>query len=864
MRALSRLRSLYRNLIHRGRVDRDLDDELAAAFHAAIDERVRAGLDPVEARRLTNLELGQRDAIAAEVRQRRAGAAVDTWIQDVRYGARILRRNPLFTLTAALSLAIGIGATTTIFTIANGLLLRAAPGAADPDRLVDIVRAANGRFGLAPSSYRDYLDVRERVTVLEGVYAYQLDPEPLAFRAGAQTERVFGVLVTANYFDALGVPAAIGRVFHGADSAEPVAVLSYEFWQRRFNADPAIVGRSVQIKGEPLVISGVARESFRGVTVAAPDLWMPISTADSQAQLMMGGRLKPGVTKAQAAAEVAAAGRGLARDRRVVPDEEWSVAFSSPIPAILRGVAAAFLSILMALVSLVLLIACFNVTGVLLARATSRRREIAVRVAIGAGRARLVRQLLTETTLLFGLGAIAGVGLARGMTSLLLAALPAFPVPVNVPLPLDWRVVAFAVALSLAAAVLSGITPALHAARADVVTALKDESQGPSDRMRLRNTFVVAQVAFSILLVVTAGLLGRALGRVTAVDQGFDPHDVEAVSIDLSMAGYADAAGRQFAKQLLEQIRRLPGVLSATLADRAPGGPMRTEARRERGQPRSDSPPEAVSWNVVDTDYFRTLRIPLLAGRDFTAADLSGTQPVVIVDESTARRKWPGEDAVGKPLQDGRVVIGVSRDVKAAGGRENTAVVFYAPLQQRYAPALTILVRTSRGSQIVADLRSLVTTMNPNLPILSAHTLEESQTGPVVLQLRMAALVSGAVGVVGLLLSSIGVYGVTMYAIARRTREIGVRMTLGAQRGDLIAMVLRQGMSLVGFGAAIGLPLAAATSRVLRRLLFGLPTLDPVTFGGALVLFAAVGLAACYLPARRATRISPVDALRYE
>ena len=897
MAGLPRLRSLWRNLAHRDRVDRDLDDEVRGMFDLLVEEKCRSGLTPEQARRAAALEMGQVDVTKARVRDARAGAFVDGVQQDARYGARVLRRNPIFAITAALSLAIGIGATTTIFTVANGLLLRAAPGVAEPNRLVDIVPTMKGHFGLIFTTYGIYLDVRERITTLQDVYAYELEPKPVSLRApraasrdGAEgAERVFSGSVTLNYFEALGVPAAAGRVFGAADGEQPGAaslvVLSHDYWVRRFNSDPSVVGRPLQINGQPFVVAGVAREGFRGMSVAAPEVWIPVA-ADA-AQLMTGGRLKPGVSRAQAAAELNAIGRGLARENpNRFGELEWGVAFSSPLPAVVRGVAVAFIGLLMALVAMVLVIACANVAGVLLARATARRREIAVRVTLGAGRARLVRQLLTETALLFVIGGIAGVALARGMTSLLLAALPAFPVPVNLFLPLDGRVLAFAGGLSLVAAVLSGMTPALHASRADVISALKDESQGPSDRLRLRNAFVVAQVAFSILLVVAAGLLGRALGRVTTLEQGFDAQGVDVAAIDLSMAGYTDDTGRVFAREFVERLRRLPGIESATLADRVPGGPLQMEATlRRRGDPSAagsteslpaEPPPVPWSANLVEPGYFKTLRIPLVAGRDFNAGDRRGTQPVAIVDESTARRLWPGQEAVGRFLpsvpgrvsaQDPapRVVVGVARDVAQSGGATKTpALVIYAPLQQVYGPRLTVLARTRQGQRMAREIRALVTAMNPNLPILAAHTLEERQTGPVVVQLRVAALVSGTVGLVGLLLASIGIYGVTAYAIGQRTREIGIRMTLGAQRAEVGWLVLRQGMSLVGIGAAIGLLLASAAGRVLARLLFGLPPLDPVTFGGATLLFAAVGLAACYVPIRRATRISPMEALRYE
>jgi predicted permease len=885
---LHRLRSLWRNLVHRDRVERDLDDELRAVFDVVVAERIAAGMRPDEARRAATLQLGRVDALKDGVRDVRAGALVDGFLQDSRYGARVLRRNPLFTASAALSLAIGIGATTTIFTVANALLLRAAPGVSEPERLVDVVPTMKGHFGLTFGSHDVYLDIQERVTTLQDVYAYHIEPQARSLRvlrqgsapAGDGAERVFAGLVTPNYFTALGVTAAAGRVLGSANGertdADRLIVLSHDFWMRRFNGDSGVVGAAVHLNGQPFVVAGVARAGFRGMSVAAPDLWMP-APADS-AQLMIGGRLKPGVSRAQASAELTAIGRGLARERPgKFSDLEWSVAFSSPLPAVLRGVAAAFIGLLMALVSIVLVIACANVAGVLLARATARRREIAVRVAIGAGRARLIRQLVTETAMLFALGGIAGVVLARGMTSLLLAALPAFPVPVNLSLPLDGRVLAFAACLSLVAALLSGIAPALHASRADVVSALKDESQGPSDRLRLRNAFVVAQVAFSILLVVAAGLLGRALGRVTSIDQGFDARGVEVASVDLSMAGYTEATGRQFATELADRVRRLPGVDAATVADRLPGGPLRIDAgRRQRGKGAPVEPPAATaSWTLVEPGYFKTLQIPIVSGRDFSAADRLGTQPVAIVDESTARRLWPGEDAVGKYVPTGgranprdvtrKVVVGVARDVKEPGGRRDAAVsFFYAPLQQEFRPQLTILARTTHGERMAGPIRALVTAMNPNLPVLEAHSLEERQTGPVVLQLRIAALVSGSVGLVGLLLASIGIYGVTAYAISRRTREIGIRMTLGAQRADVLRMILRQGMSLVAIGVAIGLLLAAAAGRVLGRLLFGLPPLDPLTYGGAIALFAAIGFAACYLPARRATRITAVEALRYE
>jgi predicted permease len=612
---------------------------------------------------------------------------------------------------------------------------------------------------------------------------------------------------------------------------------------------------------------------------------------------MIGGRLKPGVSMRQAAAEIDVLGRALykssprllARNGTLTATEPRAglrLAGASPIPGNLRLVVAGFLAILMVLVSVVLIIACANLAGVLLARGTARRREIAVRLAIGAGRGRLVRQLLTETLLLFVLGGAAGLWLARGMTSLVVSLLPAFPVPVNLSFPLEGRVVAFTTGVSLLAAALCGLIPALQASKADVVSALKDEEQGPSGRTRLRNAFVVAQVAFSIMLVVAAGLLGRALGKVTASYRGFDPRGIELASIDLSMGAYDEATGRLFARDLVTRVRELPGVQTATLADRAPIPGVRFGMFGDGLSVPGVAPPDGqplfpVSWSFVEPGYFETLRIPLVAGRDFSAADRAGEQPVVIVPEATARQLWPGQNAVGKYVlwQRSRpglpssqttpptslLVIGVAKNLKGRGpAGQMLPLAVYAPLQQRYVPRLTIIARTTHGQRITNEIRGLLQSMDRHLPILTSRTLEEELIGPVEMQLRVSAAVSGSVGLIGMLLATIGIYGVTAYAVARRTREIGIRMAMGADRTDVMSMVLRQGMTLVGIGSALGLMLAAGASRLLTRLLFGIPPLDPLTYGGAAVLFATIGLAACYLPARRATRIDPLVALRYE
>jgi predicted permease len=908
---MARLMSVWRNLIHRRRIEQDLDDEMRAAFELLVEEKTRAGMRPADARRAAAIEL-RIESVKQQVRDVRAGSFFETLLQDLRYAARLLRRNPLFTLTAALSLAIGIGGAITVFTVADGLLLTEPTGVADPGRLVEIARSEEGDNGFDPISYPDYLSVRERATTLAGVYGFALNLESLSLRGDDGSERIFGGFTTMSFFSVLGVQPAVGRLYGSGDperpGESPFVVLSHAFWVRRFKQDATVVGRTLTLNGRSMTVVGVAARDFRSMSVLAPDVWVPavmIPTLDPERrldfsrenqpitwQIMMGGRLKPGVSRRQASAEVATIGSLLERDRAAtnalsspmgIPLPQgrmvWRAAAASPVPAGLRFAAAGFLALLMALVSVVLLIACANVAGVLLARATARRREIALRVAIGAARARLVRQLLTETGLLFILGGAAGLLLARGMTTLLVSLLPEFPVPVNLSVPLDGRVIGFSLGLSLVAALISGLAPALHGSKSDVVSALKDDAQGPSDRLRLRNAFVIAQVAFSLLLIVTAAVLARGVNSVTSIDRGYDVQGVDIATLDLSMAGHSSASARPFARELLIRVRALPGVETATLADRAPGpGGMSLGGLTVPGV----SPPNGqqyffANWTLVESGYFATLRIPVVRGRDFTADDRENTQAVAILGESAARRLWPGKDAVGqtvfvhglglggaKPSPTPLSVVGVVRDVNLQAFRGVPPLALYVPLYQRYVPALTILARRRTEQSLVGDLRALVTGLNPNLPVMTAQTLESQQNGPVETQLRIAATIAGSVGFVGLVLAAIGIYGVTSYAVTCRTREIGIRLSLGANRATVLGMVLRRGMTLVGIGSGIGLLLGAGAGKVLSGGRFGVPPPDALMFVGAATLFAVVGLVACYIPARRAVRIGPIEALRYE
>jgi putative ABC transport system permease protein len=831
-----------------------------------------------------------------------------TWLNDARRDAalavRLLLRHPIVAVTAVLSLAIGIGANSAIFTVANALLYRAPAGVTEADRLVDIgIGRPDGGFN--PGNYPTYLDIRQRSVTLGGVYAQTMFPQAVSFvmtGSGASPERVYAQRVTTNYFTVLGVGPAAGRLFGAIDSeqpgAAPVAVLSHRFWTRRFDADPSVVGRTVRINDVAYAIAGVAPEGFQGTGVTAGDLWLPLTmTAASpssaasgaaprttsvfenrrSAWLVMGGRLKPGTTLETAEAEIATISRDLQREHpRDMEHREIRVVASSMIPGN-RGVIAGFMVLLLVIVGLVLLVACANVSGVMLSRAVTRRREMAVRVAMGARRGRLVRQLLAETMVLFLSGGAAGVVLAYAMTGLVVSSLPSLPFPIAVSLAPDLRVIALTIGLSLAAALFSGLLPAVQGSNADPVTAMKDDAQGPSRRAWLRHAFVVAQIAGSVVLVVTAGLFVRALERAGTVNPGYDARGVELASIDLSMANYSEAAGLRFARELAARVRQLPNVESATISRNVPGGfetmgvgitvPGVREGWIDEFEP---------EWNVVEPGYFATLRMQIVAGRDFTEADRQGTQPVLIVGEAAARYFWPGKDPIGQQVlqhvggQNGLpenatktlTVIGVVRDFKSTSMIDGlSASCMYLPLQQHYVSNMVIVARSANGQRLADRLRTAVASIDANLPIVQSQTLDEHVSLGRVPQ-RIIASVSGSLGLVGLLLAAVGVYGVMAFAVTLRTREFGIRVALGAQGRDVVRMVLRQGLWSTGLGCAIGFGLAALLARPLTAVLLDVPALDPVAFGGSAALCVVAAAAACYGPARRAVKSDPMAALR--
>ena len=812
----------------------------------------------------------------------------ETAWQDVRYGLRLLRRSPLFTATAALSLAIGIGANTTIFSVASALLLRPLPGLAEPARLVDIGRTTNGS-GFDTATYPNYKDLRERVTTLSEIYAFRGEPQAISLADGNDADRIYGMPVSGNYFRALGTTPAAGRLFIDDDDREngaPVVVISYELWQRRFGGAPDTVGRTVSFNAGPVTIIGVTPRGFQGTTVIRSDAWVPLNLAQLASPrfgrdmytnrraswIILGGRLKDGATVAQADAELRSLGQTLERE---YPEANrgrgYRVAKSAVIPG-RTDMVAGFLGVLLAIVALVLLAACVNIAGMLLARATSRRREIAVRLAIGANRNRLVRQLITETMVLFIAGCALGLLLTQWLTSLLLAVLPTLPVPVGVDFVVDWRVMLFAVTISLIAAVLSGLAPALQASRPELVPALKSEEAPRARQFHLRSAFIVAQVTVSLVLVIAGGLFVRALGRAASIDPGFDQTNVEVVMLDLSLSGYREPDAVAFADRLRDRLAATAGVRHVAFAADLPldGGRMGFGSLRVPGlQPPNGEDSFRADWNVVSPGYFAALRMPLVRGRDFTEQDAGGAPGAIIINEAMARSVWQTTDVLGRQFEHRGLgparmvtVVGIAPDAQVDTLGDRVRPMVYIPFKQNFMSRVAVVVKSDAGGMI-PKVRALVRELNPKLPVTSAMPLEEV-TALMLIPQRIAGAVAASLGVVVLLLAAIGIYGVTSYSVNRRTREIGIRMALGADRGTVLRLVIRQGAVLTGAGIVLGLALGAAGAQLLRSLLFGVSALDPIAFGGSALLFAVISIAASYVPARRATQVDPMLALRAE
>jgi predicted permease len=815
---------------------------------------------------------------------------MSTLAQDIRYALRTLARAPGFTAAAVLTIALGIGANSIVFSVANGWLWRPLPVRA-PAELVTLFAHSRGDNNYYDYSYADYQDFRA-LNVFADAIAYI--PTPLAYGERDQSQRIWAEMVSGNYFAMLGVEAAVGRTFlptEGQTAGDaPVAVISDAFWTR-LHRDPSVVGRSVRINGQAFTIVGVAPRSFRGIYQFAftPDVWIPatmqgVAQPGSAGLLQRGAnafrvmaRLQPGVTHARAAAAVRALGQRLEQQYPTTNAGFDALALRQrdawPEPDVAAG---SHLTALLFLggVGLVLLVACANVANLLLARAAGRRREIALRVALGADRWRITRQLLTESALLAIGGGALGLGLAVWGTGVIAGIRLPTDIPFSFDFGIDGRVVAFTIVVSLATGLGFGLAPAVRASRPDLVGALKGDSASGRRRMPLRHVLVVGQVAVSCLVLVAAGLTVRTLARMARVQPGFVVARGLLASIAPGMQGYSRAAAERLYQDIQLRVAALPGVTAATTAQFVPlefsgaGGVVFIDGR----PPRPDGSGEVVNWAVTGPDYLATMGTPLLEGREFRWSDDSLAPRVAIVNRTMAERYWPGQSAIGRTVRVNAAagpavtVIGVAENGKYRGLTEPPRAFLYLAQGQNYTASTTLVVRAAGGDplELVPALKRTLAALDPDMPLFDVKTLDQLLRGRALLSSRLAAMFAAVFAVLALVLAAVGLYGLVSFAVAQRTRDIGIRMALGASRGRVLADVLRDGMTLATLGTAFGLAGAVALTRVLGSLLFEVSPRDPATLVIVASVLAAVTLVASWLPARRATRVDPMVALRTE
>ncbi len=803
----------------------------------------------------------------------------------------MLRRSPGLVVVAVLSLALSIGANVANFSLANALLFRPLP-VEDPNQLVVLTTSYRDN-PYNPSSYADYKDVRDHNQVLAGLAAYFV--VPMGLKGKDRPEVVMGQLVTWNFFEVLGVRPAIGRSFLPEEEQAPngpaVAILSHKSWHTHFGSDPEIVGKKILINSHPFDVIGVAPKGFYGInTVFAPDVWVPVTTVRQtmpfpislteryNSWLAMVGRLKPGVSLAQAQAGMDVLAKNLAE--QLSPDPQSRKGFTLVEADRSR---AGLLQpndqlrkaniMLMCLVGLVLLIACFNVANLLLARAPQRQKEIAVRLSLGASRWRVLRQLLAESLMLSLMAGAVGMLFALWGIDLLMAFLPTVPgFLIEIDARPDGWVLGFALLLSLVSGVLFGLAPAFQMVRPQQLAALKDQSQAVTrsrGKARLQSGLVVAQVAMSVILLVSAGLFIQSLRNALRVDPGFDLRDGLVAEIDLGFGQYDESRGRQFYDRLMEQVEALNGVESASLAIDLPLSGMRIQDHvLVDGYDPAPGERMVMRWNGVDTGYFETLGVPIVQGRGFTRQDREDSRRVAVINEAMARRYWAGRNPVGAFVRRGDdrcEVIGIARDGKYDDLDEQPKPHVYFPLRQsEFVKRFNLVVRTSvPPKSLMATVLAEFRRMDSNLPPPRIMTMEQFMQNGIESAGGPGYLVS-VFGLLALALAMIGVYGLMSYSVSRRTHELGIRMALGARQGEILGLVLRKGLMITVVGLLVGLAAAIAVARLLRGLLFEVSPLDPLTFAAVTLILVITALGACYLPARRAAKITPGAALRYE
>lgn len=808
---------------------------------------------------------------------------MDSFVQDLRYALRRLLQSPGFAMVAILTLALAIGANTAIFSVMNALILRPLP----VDRPQDLV-FFSGRGDSQNQSYPNYLDFRNRTKTLSGLIAYRI--AMIAMSHSTESSRVWGYEATGNYFQVLGISPAIGRFFTPAEDqkpgANPYLVLSYSSWHHRFGGDPNIVNKTVKVNGLDYTILGVAPKGFIGTELLfVPEFWAPMTM---EAQIEPGnnwlnehstwdiwvlGRLKPGVTRQQAQSEIDSIAAQL-RHEHPKDNDGLAVIFSEPglIGTFFRGVITAFVGLIMGVAGLVLLIACANLASFLLARSTDQRRETAIRLALGAGRLRLMRQLLTENLLIAGLGGGAGLLLAFALTRIITTARLPVDFPFNTALSIDTRVLGFAFLISVLTVLFFGLVPALQATRPDVVPALKNESW--SQRLRrweLRDVFVAGQIALSVVLLVASVLVVRSLQNALTVNVGFNPKNAASLTFDVGMQGYSEARGRDFQKRLLEKVQALRGIESASISNAIPLSlDVSNTSLFAYGKPQP-RPSEAVRaiYYYAGPDFFHTLQTRVLEGREFNWRDTPDSPLVVVVNRALANRLFPHEDPIGKRVRQGgnspwREIVGVVEDGKYQSLNDENQPVIFWPMLQRYENTTTLVARSYLPAHpLIGTLRKAVREMDPAMPVFDVTTLQNHLDLPLA-PARLAASALGSFGFLAVVLAAIGVYGVMAYAVARRTREIGIRVAIGATRSRVFSLIVKRSAVVLAVGTLVGASGALIVGSFFSAVLYGISPKDPATYAIAITLMPVVALLSCVVPVQRALTIDPASALREE
>jgi putative ABC transport system permease protein len=887
----------------------DIVDELAQHLSDLYQEGLAAGLGHDEALARAAAALAEPERVAQELR-RASGAGATARVErtepswndprrpsagwwcaladlrrDLAYAVRTLGRTPGFTAVALSVLAVGIGGNVAGFSLANALFFRALD-VSHPDTLV---RVYSSRYSNTP--YRSYLEYRDRNTTLTALAAFQM--QSFGVRVDDDTEHTFGTIVSGAYFPVLGIAPFRGRLLTPADDragAAPVVVLSHAFWRDRFGASPDVIGRTIALNDQLFTVVGVAPPGFTGVMAPlVGSVWVPLSadallrpaldTAErlDTTSLHLIGRLEPDARLESAQAELDTIGRQLRRARGE-PDSGPAVTVyrGTVLHPEISGPVAAFTAVLMTVLGLVLLIICVNVSNLVLARAAGREAELAIRQALGADRGRLIRQLLTENLVLALAGAAGGLAIAFWCTRLLGAANLPTPFPIALDVSIDARILTFTIAAAIATTLAFGAMPALQVSKVDLVRAVKDLGGQGLRHARLRSMFLVAQMALSVVLLITAGLFIRSFRHARSVDPGFDAEPVLTASLDLETRGYSPARGRDFIRTLRERLEAAPGIDSVNVLEMVPLTLSNTtmyvlrDGDAEPAAGRRPAMPE-VYGNAVGPGHFQTLRIPLVAGRDFSELDDSSAPPVAIVNDTLARRFWPGQDPVGQHLRilgtpaDSRNVIrivGVARDSKYVTVGEEPRPFMYRPLAQAYTPRVTVLIRSAAApASILPAVKQNVRALDPGLAVFNVAPLTDV-IAVSLLPARVAGGLLGALGALALVLVALGIFGVLSFAVRSRTREIGVRVAMGATRLSIITMVLRWAMLWTVLGGAIGLAAATAVTGLLKGFLYGISPMDLGTFASVLVVIVSVACVAALAPAVRASRLDPLVALR--